>query len=262
RFHGTAFEFLRNDALNATDFFLNTAGQPKQKLRYNNFGFNFNGPIWKDRIFFFVSEEWRRERRGQVLTSKVPTAQEKLGDFSGPVHTNPVPVNPFTGLPFPGNKIQNNLLSPAGLAIMKIFPDPNNPADPTGTNWISSALEPVNTRQDLFRGDVNITSKMNLMVRYINENWTHGNASGNFWGDTPFPTLSSDWDQPSNSFAVKLSNTLSPTMVNEFQFSKAGNDIFVKTNPGGQALNDEIASKFPTVFPRAEGSGLPTVGWA
>src|SRR5262249_28137845 len=199
RFHGTAFEFLRNDALNATDFFLNTAGQPKQKLRYNNFGFNFNGPIWKDRIFFFVSEEWRRERRGQVLTSKVPTAQEKLGDFSGPVHTNPVPVNPFTGLPFPGNKIPNTLLSPAGLAIMKIFPDPNNPADPTGTNWISSALEPVNTRQDLFRGDVNITSKMNLMVRYINENWTHGNASGNFWGDTPFPTLSSDWDQPSNS---------------------------------------------------------------
>ena len=50
-------------ALNATDFFLNTAGQPKQQLRYNNFGFNFSGPIIKDRIFFFYSEEWRRERR-------------------------------------------------------------------------------------------------------------------------------------------------------------------------------------------------------
>src|SRR5690349_8613736 len=67
RFHGTAFEFLRNDALNATDFFLNQAGQPKQVLRYNNFGFNFNGPIIKDRVFFFYSEEWRREGRGTVL---------------------------------------------------------------------------------------------------------------------------------------------------------------------------------------------------
>src|SRR5262249_54398315 len=73
QFHGAAFEFLRNDALNSTDFFLNSSGQPKQKLRYNNFGFNINGPIKKDRIFFFYSEEWRREGRGTVLSSHVPT---------------------------------------------------------------------------------------------------------------------------------------------------------------------------------------------
>jgi hypothetical protein len=265
RFHGTAFEFLRNDALDATDFFLNTGGQPKQILRYNNFGFNFNGPIIKDRIFFFYSEEWRREGRGTVLDAHVPNAQEKIGDFSGAVTArdgdgNPIlPKDPLTGLPFPGNKIPANRLSPAGLAIVKVFPDPNN-SDPN-SNWTASVLEPVKTRQDLIRGDVTITSKMNLMVRYINETWTHGNAAGNFWGDTSFPTLSSDWDQPSRSFAVKLSNTLGSTSVNEFQFSRAGNDIFVKTNAAGQSLNDEIASKFPTVFPRTAGTGLPTVGW-
>ncbi|HJQ23580.1 MAG TPA: carboxypeptidase regulatory-like domain-containing protein [Blastocatellia bacterium] len=261
QFHGTLFEFLRNDALNATDFFLNIAGQPKQQLRYHNFGFNFNGPIKKDKLFFFYSEEWRREQRGIVLNAHVPTAQERVGDFSGPVHTAPIPVDPLTGQPFPGNKIPANRLSPAGLAIMKIFPDPNNLADALGTNWISSTLEPVNTRQDLIRGDWTISSKMNLMVRYINETWTHGNASGNFWGDTPFPTLSSDWDQPSKSFAVKLTNSFTATTVNEFQFSRAGNDIIVTTNSVGQALNDEIASKMPTVFPRTEGTGLPTVGW-
>ena len=261
QFHGTLFEFLRNNALNATDSFLSSAGQPKQQLRYNNFGFNVSGPIIKDRIFFFYSEEWRRERRGTVLSAHVPTAQERVGDFSGPIHTGPTPHDAVTGLPFPGNKIPSNQLSPAGLAIVKIFPDPNNFADPTGTNWISSTLEPVNTRQDLIRGDVTITSKMNLMVRFINETWAHANAAGNFWGDTPFPTLSSDWDQPSKSFAVKLTNSFSATTVNEFQFSRAGNDIIVTTNPGGQALNEEIASKFPTVFPRTEGTGLPTVGW-
>ena len=64
QFHGTAFEFLRNDVLNAGDFFLNRAGQPKAALRYNNFGFNVNGPIKRNKAFFFWSEEWRRERRG------------------------------------------------------------------------------------------------------------------------------------------------------------------------------------------------------
>ena len=62
-FHGTAFEFFRNDSLNANDFFLNRNGQPKPQLKYNNFGGNFNGPIIKNRVFFFWSEEWRRERR-------------------------------------------------------------------------------------------------------------------------------------------------------------------------------------------------------
>lgn len=276
-FHGSLFEFFRNDKLNANDFFSNRAGIPRPPLRYNNFGGNFNGPIWKDRIFFFWSEEWRRERRGTgPLTSKVPTAQERVGDFSGPIHTAGVPFDPFTCTldangnrvfsaatcqPFPGNRIPQARLSPVGLAMMNIFPLPNNPADPAGTNWISTPLQPVDTRQDLIRGDFQITDKMNLMVRYINETWVHGEAAGNFWGDTPFPTLSSDWEQPSHSFAVKLANTINSTTVNEFQFSKAGNDIFVSTSAAGETLNQQIAQIFPTVFPRVEGTGFPTVGW-
>jgi hypothetical protein len=261
QFHGAAYEFFRNDALNATDFLLNSGKQPKQALRYNNFGFNFNGPIKKDRIFFFYSEEWRREKRGTVLSAKVPTAQERAGDFSGPIHTAAIPKDPLTGQPFPGNKIPADRLSPAGLALMKIYPLPNNASDPTGTNWITSTLEPVATRQDNIRGDVIINSKMNMMVRFINEAWDRANAAGNFWGNTPFPTLSSDWNQPSKSFAVKLTNTFTSTLVNDFQFSRSGNDIFVTTNNVGEALNNEIASKFPTVFPRVKGTGLPTVGW-
>src|ERR1041384_7193651 len=274
QFHGTAFEFLRNDALNATDFFLNRAGQDKAPLRYNNYGFNFNGPVvlprfgeghghfkkFTNRAFFFWSEEWRRERRGTTVSGRVPTAQERVGDFSGSIHTDPIPHDPFTGQPFPNNMIPANRLSPAALELLKVYPLPNNPADPTGNNWISAPLEPVNTRQDLIRGDVTITQKMNVMVRYINETWTHGQAAGNFWGDTPFPTVSSDWDQPSNSFAVKLTNTLSSTAVNEFQFSRAGNDIIVKTNPAGDALNQEFVSKFPTVFPHP-GASYPSLVW-
>jgi hypothetical protein len=285
-FHGGLFEFLRNDQLNASDFFNNSKGLPRPVLRYNNFGFNFSGPVvlpllgeggkklWKgkDRAFFFWNEEWRREVRGLVppIQSHVPTAAERIGDFSG-ARTDARPKNPF--LPgrcdeptdprpdkdfsacFPGDKIPQNLLSPAGLAILKFFPLPNASGF---NNFALSPVEPVNTRQDTLRGDINLTSKMNLMVRYINETWVHGNAAGNFWGDTGFPTISSDWAQPSHSFAVKLASTVSSTAVNEFQFSRAGNNIFVTTNPAGEALNSEIGSKFPTVFPKPEGVGLPT----
>jgi len=280
QFHGTLFEFMRNDKLNANDWFSNQAGIKRAPLRYNNFGGNFSGPIVKDRAFFFWSEEWRRERRGTgPLRALVPTAQERAGNFSGPL-TSGLPFDPFTCSrdaggnrifssatcsPFPGNIIPTARLSPAGLALMSVFPLPNNPADPTGrltgANWISTPLQPVDTRQDLIRGDVAITDKMQLMARYINEKWVHGEAAGNFWGDTPFPTLASDWEQPSDSFAVKLTNTLSSTAVNEFQFSRAGNDIFVTTNAAGETLNDQVASVFPTVFPRVEGTGFPTVGW-
>src|SRR5437868_7898698 len=107
QFHGTLFEFLRNDVLNASDFFNNRGGQPKPELRYNNFGFNFSGPLYpprfgeggkryqgfKNKAFFFWNEEWRRERRGLVPPRqfKVPTAAERIGDFSGTTLTDGPP---------------------------------------------------------------------------------------------------------------------------------------------------------------------------
>ena len=276
-YHGSAFEFFRNDSLNANNLFLNRAGQPKPQLDYNNFGGNFSGPIVKNRVFFFWSEEWRRERRGQVLSAHVPTAAEKLGDFSGALtgsvprdpatcHDEPDPAHPGQTIlvcsPFPGNRIPTNRLSPAGLAFVKLFPDPTGPG--VG-DWATSQLQPIDTRQDLIRGDIAINDKTNLMVRYINEKWTHLGATGNFWGDSAYPTLASDWNQPSHSFAVKLANTITSKAVNEFQFSIAGNDIIITTSPETQALQDEIASKIPTVFPHGGdgtiGGTVPSLFW-
>src|SRR5258706_1973231 len=230
QFHGAGFEFLRSDRFNSIDYFLLKANQPKAKLKYNNYGFNFSGPIKKNKIFFFWNEEWRREKRGQVLPGqKVPTAAGRMADFSGAL-PDTLPWDPYTCTKdsngnlvfsaatcqrFPGNKIPANRLSPAGLAILQMYPLPNTSGS---TNWISSILEPIRTRQDSIRGDINISKKMNFLVKYTNQTWTHGNAAGNFWGDTPFPTLSSDWNQPSPSFSLKLATTLSSTSVNQFQF--------------------------------------------
>ena len=282
-FHGTLYEFFRNDALNANSFFLNRAGQPRGELEYNNFGGSLSGPVvlpkfgdggpgwWKgtNRLFFFWSEEWRRERRGFTLGGRVPTAAEKSGDFSGPL-TGPVPVDPATCRtvdgnqvcdPFPGNRIPANRLSPAGLALLRIYPDPNTPNPAAaGNNFAASPIQPVDTRQDQIRIDANVTDNMNVMFRFINERWTHTGASGNFWGDTPFPTLSSDWEQPSRSFVIKLTNTIGSTAVNDFQFSRSGNDIFIGTNAQTEALFQDVAAKFPTVFPSNE-NNIPSFFW-
>src|SRR5262249_35116344 len=236
-------------------------------LKYNNFGGNFGGPIKKNKIFFLWSEEWRFEDRGVAVTGHVPTAAEKAGDFSGTL-TNPRPKDPF--LPgkcdekgkvggdfrgcYPGDKIPANRLSPAGLALLKIYPDPNA----GGNLWVGAPTQPIRTRQDSIRGDANLTSKMNLMVRYINEKWTHGQNTQN-WGDVPFPTLSDDWSQPSNSLAIKLSNTIGTTAVNDFQFSRAGNDIFISTADHSTGLVNDINSKFPTVFPHSD--NVPALMW-
>src|SRR6185437_8752499 len=75
-FHGAGFEFLRATSLNANNFFLNKANQDRPYLKYNNFGGNFSGPIVKNRVFFFWSEEWRFEDRGTTVSGHVPTAAE------------------------------------------------------------------------------------------------------------------------------------------------------------------------------------------
>lgn len=282
QFHGGAFEFMRSDKWNGSPFFLNLQGNnpdgtpraPKGKLKYNNFGGNFSGPIIKNKIFFFFSEEWRFEDRGTTVQGNVPTAAEKAGDFSAPraLLTSTLPhraglvcdpnnplnygSNPVDPGCYPGNRIPTAQLSPAGLALMKIYPDPTRSGG--GTNWAFSPLQPIRTRQDSIRGDWTITNNMNLMVRFINEKWTHGQDTQQ-WGDVPFPTLADDWNQPSKSFSVKLTNTLSSTAVNDFQFSRAGNDIFIATSPQSTALIKDISSKFPTVFPHAE--NVPSVMW-
>ncbi|MCL6505710.1 MAG: carboxypeptidase regulatory-like domain-containing protein [Bryobacteraceae bacterium] len=251
-FHGSVYEFFRNDKLNANNFFLNKAGKEKGKLRSNNFGYSVGGPIKKDKLFFFWSHEWRREVRGVTRQSSVPTDKERVGDFSPPrsVFNPQQPINPFTGLPFPNDKIPADLLSPAGLAILKLYPRENNPGQVF--NWVEAVATKLNTRQEQIRVDYNISSSTNLMARFTNDAWSNPapnyGTDGGLWGDTGFPTVDSSWEQPSKSLAVRLTQTLSPTTVNTFQFSYSNNRIFI-TRGMGEEINREIVSKVASVFP-------------
>jgi len=120
--HGNVFEFLRNDVLDARNFF---DFQEPPPFRRNQFGWTLGGPVVKNRTFFFSSMEWLRHRRGVTATAQVPTAAERAGDFSA----DPRPVlDPQTGQPFPNNRIPPERISPLARPPLAP-PPPRAPAD-------------------------------------------------------------------------------------------------------------------------------------
>ena len=254
-FHGSAFYFGRNDALNATNYFIEKAGQPKDQLSRHDFGWTLGGPILKDKLHFFASQEWNREQRGTVRTAFVPTAAERAGDFSGPAIagcTNPTPVDPLTGQPFPGNRIPANRLSRGGQLYLQLYPLPNTTPGPGScNNWVASLNSPINWRQENVRLDYSLTNSTRLMMRYTQDSWTNNspNVNTNLWGDDAFPAVDSDWDQPGKSFLAQLNHNVGTKGTNSLTFSYSGNKIIINRGGTDPGLNSQILSAIPSVFP-------------
>ncbi len=134
--HGSAWNFLRNDALDARRFF----DRSKAKLRYNQFGGTLGGPILKNKLFFFGSYQGIRTRQDQSSTSAFPpTEAERRGEFSA---SNPAPVDPLTAQPFPGRTIPASRFDPVAVKLLEKIPPPN---DASGR---LSALSPAPTTGD------------------------------------------------------------------------------------------------------------------
>ncbi len=258
-FHGSLFYFGRNDALNATEFFANQNGTGRNRLRRSDFGGSIGGPIVKDKAFFFYSQEWNKEIRGQSRFGSVPTAAERQGDFSNPrfasngQRCSPDPIQNSNHPGFATQIIPQASLSQAGLAIVKLLPEANV-ANPNGCiNWAQSANSPIDFREENIRLDFNLTNKHTLFGRYTQDSWSNSTPilTGNLWGDDAFPTVESTWAQPSRQAAIKLTSQLGSNAINEVQFSYSGNRINV--DPGaGSSLNAEINAAVPGFFSDSE----------
>jgi outer membrane receptor protein involved in Fe transport len=124
-FHGDVYDFFRNNALDARNFFAATT----EPLHRNQYGATLGGPIRKNKDFFFAYYEGQRDSEGKTQAAIVPTGPERTGDFSGltdPSTGKPAPlINEFTGQPFPGNIIPASLLSPIALKAAELYPLPN-----------------------------------------------------------------------------------------------------------------------------------------
>jgi hypothetical protein len=124
--HGSLFEFFRNDAMDAANFFSNATGQPKNPLQYNQFGGSSGGPVRRDRTFFFADYQGTITHSSTPMVTSVPLSAQRTGDFSGVS----VPIyDPFGAslarTPFPGNTIPPSLIDPAAAKITALLPAPN-----------------------------------------------------------------------------------------------------------------------------------------
>src|SRR5882724_9823674 len=147
KFHGDAYEFVRNDVFNAITF-PQSSVPPYKK---NDFGYTIGGPVFipgvynkdKQKTFFFWSQEWRRERVPANLgTVTVPSVAERGGDFSDLCPGTDCPHDPVTGNPFPGNTVTINPNDAASVqALLALIPAPNDPNDPTIYN--ASPIQPT-----------------------------------------------------------------------------------------------------------------------
>ncbi len=153
-FHGDAYEFLRNNAFDARNFFAATT----EPLHQNQFGATLGGPIRRDKDFFFVYYEGQRDVQGETQAAIVPTAAERTGDFSGlvnPATGQPAPlINEFSGAPFPNNKIPASLLSPIALNAAALYPLGNvSPSLYSSTQILNNNYDQGGFRLDHYFGD-------------------------------------------------------------------------------------------------------------
>jgi hypothetical protein len=159
--HGSLYEFHRNAALDARNFFA-PAGESKPKYIRNQFGFSMGGPIRKDKTFIFADYEGTRSREGITRVTNVPTLRERNGDFSQSLLG--IPRNPQTGQPFTGGVIPSFFQHPAGKAIAALYPLPNRSVP--FANYVSSPTQIDDNNHFDVRFDHFLSDRTTFIGRY------------------------------------------------------------------------------------------------
>jgi hypothetical protein len=259
-FHASAWEFLRNNDLDARNFF-NPAPQQVAKLNFNTYGFNAGGPVTlgklynpnRNKTFFFYNMEWRSLIQGGLLNQTVPPTSEYPtaagANFGSTAITVPsatqidpsvlfancpggvAPTGIVQGSAFPGNAIPSCMISPNASALLTaggkyggIFPMA------TGVNGKGQPIfqggnnTPTNVREEVVRIDENVTDKFTIYGHFIAEQITQGFGTTQWSGDN-VPSASNSFGNPSYSGVVHTAYVINPNLVNEASFNYNGNRI-------------------------------------
>jgi Carboxypeptidase regulatory-like domain len=217
-FHGSVFEFMRNDKFDSKNFF----AVNKEKLERNQFGGTLGGPVMipgmydgRNKTFFFASYEGHRRQQGVVDVSNVPSAAQRRGDFSGlapifdPLTTATVAgVNSRTQ--FANNTIPQNRISPQALFFMQYIPEPNGP----NNTYVSNPITEFSANQMTLRLDQEINSQHRLFARYSD----HRNAEDR---QSAWSTLGATrLEGPAFNIALSLTSNFGSSLVHEVRFSR------------------------------------------
>lgn len=177
-FHGSLFEFYRNDALDARNFF---DGAKKRDWNQNTYGFSLGGPVKRDKTFFFAGFQGNNIDEGLTTVLTVPTALMHQGIFTESFAGVPLPIiydpattriDPSTGLltrdPFPGNRIPADRISPIGQALLNLLPLPTF-TDRLGGNYLANPVKTLNDYQGDLRIDHNFSNNDRIFARFSAE---------------------------------------------------------------------------------------------
>lgn len=219
-FHGSAYEFFRNDQLGANTFANTLSGIPRPPLRYNDFGYTLGGPVYipgkynKDRnkTFFFWSQEFRRIITYGAVQAVVPTAAEKQGHFAVPVCVQ------ASGSTCTQTATDITNINPVAAAYIKdIFskiPDGNS------SHSINTSLRNIfNSRQELAKVDHIFSSKLAVSFRFINDTIPTEEPRGLFTGAALPGVSTTTTNSPGKSYVARVTGTLTPTIINEAGFA-------------------------------------------
>ena len=223
--HGSAYEFFRNDKLDATNFFANRAGAEKPIFKRNQFGGTAGGRIRRDRTFFFASAEGTRLRRGESSTSTVPTAARRAGIFTDsealplfdPATTRTEGTRTVRS-PFPGNVVPTTAFDPTGKAVVDLYPLPNLPG--ATNNFFYSGTASTGTNQYDGRLDHSFTDNSRVFFRFSRRDFDDVDP-----GPLPLPADGGLWTTTgltSNSYVANWSAVVSPSASNEVRFGYTG----------------------------------------
>jgi hypothetical protein len=217
-FHGSVFEFLRNDRLDANNWFNNRAGRAKPKFSQHQFGGTLSGPILKDKTFFFADFQGMRIDQGQSYLSTVPSAKMRQGDFS---EINRPIYDPLTGQPFPGNIIPQNRWDPAARKVLQdLIPEANTAGtrNTLGQNINNYLITPATLRQDNqfdVKVDHAVSASNHFFMRYSFQKTHRLQPATLPHGDAGTTFGAGDGNIKAHSFAFNDTHTFNARWLNE-----------------------------------------------
>ncbi|MCL6508363.1 MAG: carboxypeptidase regulatory-like domain-containing protein, partial [Bryobacteraceae bacterium] len=223
--HGNVFHFFRNDKLDSRNFFATT----KPKNRYNNFGGTVGGPIRRDKVFFFLSNEYRRIIQSTgTRTAIVPTPEQIAGDFSGGRTIS----DPDTRQPFPNNRIPASLLDPNAQILLKNYYAPPTPGFRQGAlNFSSSAPDGTKYRSGLGRLDYNVSPTLTVFGRYNIDSTRLESPFGLFASNAMPGVAASEQAHIMYTANGSVNWTVRPNLLNQFTTAWYHGSMAISTVP-------------------------------
>ncbi len=250
--HGSAFEFLRNDHMDAANYFDNYFGNKKAPFRQNQYGLTAGGAIVKNKLFFFGNWEALRSRRSNTLNALVPTASQLDGDLTGvpstkrdPATNAPAVFDPLSGLPFPGNRVPANRISGVTKNFVKYTPSPN--ANIGGRNFVTTKTTNRDDDQWGIRMDYQLSAKDTLFGRYTDYDSNLFRPGTGVLSGSVFP-------YSGRNVVVQHTRVITPSVLNVFKFGYNWAKVFNSWEVTPTSLANEIGLKIKQV---PEEYGLP-----